>query len=187
MGGRPPFFGGLTNQRSSRWQEGGIQPLRERCLSAASPPPRRTRTTAPSATCCTRGPTGGTKKDIKADLERKQREAIEKLEQKGDVVAPEVAPAPSPWPGNLPGRTKTVPLFYPTRTGLLSCGENPKQRSKVRPELKPHPNSNPVETQTIQTAATVEADPAGTVEACDGDRSSTLIRWKVSKECVRTH
>lgn len=36
------------------------------------------------------------KPDIKADLERKQREAIEKLEQKGDVVAPEVAPAPVP-------------------------------------------------------------------------------------------
>ena len=36
------------------------------------------------------------KPDIKADLERKQREAIEKLEQKGDVVAPEIAPAPVP-------------------------------------------------------------------------------------------
>ena len=36
------------------------------------------------------------KPDIKADLERKQREAIEKLEQKGDVVTPEVAPAPVP-------------------------------------------------------------------------------------------
>ena len=36
------------------------------------------------------------KPDIKADLERKQREAIEKLVQKGDVVAPEVAPAPVP-------------------------------------------------------------------------------------------
>ena len=84
------------------------------------------------------------KKDIKADLERKQREAIEKLEQKGDVVAPEVAPAPVPVARDLPGRTKTAPLFYPTRTGLLSCGENRKQPSKVLPELKPHPNSNPV-------------------------------------------
>jgi len=36
------------------------------------------------------------KPDIKADLERKQREAIEKLVQKGDVSAPEVAPAPVP-------------------------------------------------------------------------------------------
>ena len=36
------------------------------------------------------------KPDIKADLQRKQREAIEKLEQKGDVIAPEVAPAPVP-------------------------------------------------------------------------------------------
>ncbi|HII78382.1 MAG TPA: hypothetical protein HA267_05075, partial [Candidatus Poseidonia sp.] len=36
------------------------------------------------------------KPDIKADLQRKQREAIEKLEQKGDVSAPEVAPAPVP-------------------------------------------------------------------------------------------
>ena len=36
------------------------------------------------------------KKDIKADFERKQREAMEKLEQKGDVTAPAVAPAPVP-------------------------------------------------------------------------------------------
>ena len=34
--------------------------------------------------------------DIKADFERKQREAMEKLEQKGDVAAPVVAPAPLP-------------------------------------------------------------------------------------------
>ena len=143
MGGRPPFFGGLTNQRSSRWQEGGIQPLRERCLSAASPPPRRTRTTAPSATCCARGPTGCTKKDIKADLERKQREAIRNSSRRAMSLPLRLHPLPSPLPVNLPGKTKTVPLFCPTRTGLLSCVENPRQRSKVRPELKPHPNSNP--------------------------------------------
>ena len=34
--------------------------------------------------------------DIQADLERKQKEAQEKLVQKGDVVAPVVAPAPVP-------------------------------------------------------------------------------------------
>ncbi len=34
--------------------------------------------------------------DVKAELERKQREAIEKLEQQGDVSAPVVAPAPVP-------------------------------------------------------------------------------------------
>lgn len=32
--------------------------------------------------------------DMKADFQRKQREAMEKLEQKGDVSAPAVAPAP---------------------------------------------------------------------------------------------
>ena len=41
-------------------------------------------------------PTAPQQRDIKAELERKQREAIEKLEQKGDVSAPAVAPAPAP-------------------------------------------------------------------------------------------
>ena len=41
-------------------------------------------------------PSAPQQRDIKAELERKQREAIEKLEQKGDVSAPVVAPAPVP-------------------------------------------------------------------------------------------
>ena len=89
------LFGGVTIQRTSR-QTRGVQSVRERRLPAASQAQRRARASSISTTnACTRGPTAQPA-DIKADFERKQREAMEKLEQKGDVAAPVVAPAPLP-------------------------------------------------------------------------------------------
>ncbi|MBL6734089.1 MAG: hypothetical protein ISP84_06060 [Candidatus Poseidonia sp.] len=58
--------------------------------------------------------------DIQADLERKQREAMEKLEQKGDVVAPAVAPAPVPLPlASAPKEEPSQPLTREDRLAEL--------------------------------------------------------------------
>ena len=105
------------------------------------------------------------KKDIKADLERKQREAIEKLEQKGDVVAPKVAPAPVPV-AREPTRQdedRPVVLSHEDRLAELRRKSEAAKQSASRIEAAPELKS--VETETIEAAAMVEAEPAGTMEA----------------------
>jgi len=105
------------------------------------------------------------KKDIKADLERKQREAIVKLEQKGDVVAPKVAPAPVPV-AREPTRQdedRPVVLSHEDRLAELRRKSEAAKQSASRIEAAPELKS--VETETVEAAATVGAEPAGTMEA----------------------
>lgn len=78
-------------------------------------------------------------KDIQADLERKQREAMEKLEQKGDVVAPAVAPAPVPQP------VQKSPRVEPTRSvtredRLAELRRKSEALKKAAPTIQPEPS-----------------------------------------------
>lgn len=118
------------------------------------------------------------KKDIKADLERKQREAMEKLEQKGDVVAPEVAPAPVPVARESTRTTEEKPLKQSHEDRLAELrrkSEATKQnasRIEAAPDLKlgelQKPASDVVanaETAPVVNSLEIERQPeAGTVK-----------------------
>lgn len=74
--------------------------------------------------------------DIQADLERKQREAMEKLEQKGDVVAPIVAPAPVPQPLASSSQEETSqPLTREDR--LAELRRKSEALKKAAPSVQP--------------------------------------------------
>ena len=89
------------------------------------------------------------KPDIKADLERKQREAIEKLEQKGDVVAPEVAPAPVPvdMPRKKQDDQPTV-LSHEERIAELRRKSEATKKNASR--IESAPETSPSAPQTIE-------------------------------------
>lgn len=104
------------------------------------------------------------KKDIKADLERKQREAIEKLEQKGDVVAPQVAPAPVPV-AREPARQdedRPVVLSHEDRLAELRRKSEAAKQNASRIEAAPELKND--EVQTIETTATVVSEEATTIK-----------------------
>lgn len=95
--------------------------------------------------------------DIKADLERKQREAMEKLEQKGDVVTPTVAPAPVPV--EIP-RKKEVqePQSLTREDRLAELRRKSEALKKAAPVSQPEKSIQP-EQGTVQpepTSAVVE-------------------------------
>lgn len=93
--------------------------------------------------------------DIQADLERKQREAMEKLEQKGDVVAPIVAPAPVPQP--LPSTPKEETSQTMTREDRLA-----ELRRKSEALKKAAPSVQPETSTVVEVAPPVEeADDDG--------------------------
>ena len=96
MGRRSQLVGGLTNQRSSRRKREEFNPFaKDASQQHRRRRDERERQHARRPTPAVEQP-AAPKKDIKADFERKQREAMEKLEQKGDVTAPAPAPAPVP-------------------------------------------------------------------------------------------
>lgn len=77
--------------------------------------------------------------DIQADLERKQREAMEKLEQKGDVVAPIVAPAPVPQPlPSIPKEETSQPLTREDR--LAELRRKSEALKKAAPSVQAEPS-----------------------------------------------
>jgi len=92
--------------------------------------------------------------DIQADLERKQREAMEKLEQKGDVVAPTVAP--SPVPQHLPAAPKEETPQKLTREDRLA-----ELRRKSEALKKSAPSTAP------DAVPSVEPQPSPELEAPD--------------------
>lgn len=100
------------------------------------------------------------KPDIKADLERKQREAIEKLEQKGDVVAPEVAPAPVPvdMPRKKQDDQPTV-LSHEERIAELRRKSEATKKNASR--IESAPETSPSAPQTVEAEqGTSELAPA---------------------------
>ena len=96
-------------------------------------------------------------RDIKADLERKQREAIEKLEQKGDVSAPAVAPAPVPV--ELPKKKEEKPLVqsHEDRLAELRRKSEETKMSASRIEATPEAPSTASPTSESTIPVTDEA------------------------------
>lgn len=76
-------------------------------------------------------------RDIKADLERKQREAKEKLEQKGDVSAPVIAPAPVPVEQPKPKEEKPLVQTHEDRLAELRRKSEETKKSASRIEASP--------------------------------------------------
>ena len=105
------------------------------------------------------------KKDIKADLERKQREAIEKLEQKGDVVAPEVAPAPVPAARKPTRQVEDRPVVLSNEDRLAELRRKSEAAKQSASRIDAAPELKSVETQTVEASASVEAEPTGTMDA----------------------
>ena len=97
------------------------------------------------------------KKDIKADLERKQREAIEKLEQKGDVVAPEVAPAPVPLSRGPARQNEERPVVLSHEDHLAELRRKSEAAKQNASRIESAPDLKAAEPQTVKPVSTVEA------------------------------
>jgi hypothetical protein len=100
--------------------------------------------------------------DIQADLERKQREAIEKLEQKGDVVAPTVAPAPVPQPLPKPVKEQETTRPSSREDRLAELRRKSEALKKAAPSIQAETTVEPalptVETEAEQVAVHEEHD-----------------------------
>ena len=95
--------------------------------------------------------------DIRADLERKQKEAMEKLEQQGDVSANLVAPAPVP--------QKMVKRQPEKKPQSLSREERLAQLRKKSEDLKNSAPSSPGDTVLKPNIETVSVASPQTVHA----------------------
>lgn len=107
-------------------------------------------------------------KDIKADLERKQREAIEKLVQKGDVAAPAVAPAPVPVEAEKKKEEKPLVQSHEDRLAELRRKSEEAKMSASRIEAAPELASSIAPTVTAP-ASVVESDLTPNVSSLDTD------------------
>ena len=109
-------------------------------------------------------PTAPQQRDIKAELERKQREAIEKLEQKGDVSAPVVAPAPAPIEPVKKSKDEPVVRSHEDRLAELrrKSEETKKsaQRIEAAPEITADASSTLESTTELANNLTTTADDA---------------------------
>ena len=114
------------------------------------------------------------KPDIKADLERKQREAIEKLEQKGDVVAPEVAPAPVPV--DMPRKKQDdqpAVLSHEERIAELRRKSEATKKNASRIESSPETASNTPPILEAEQGTIDLAPPSNETNANSGTISSS--------------
>lgn len=92
-------------------------------------------------------------RDIKADLERKQREAIEKLEQKGDVSAPAVAPAPLPV--ELPKKKEEKPRVQSHEDRLAELRRKSEETKKSASRIEATPETPSTALPMNESAITV--------------------------------
>ena len=95
-------------------------------------------------------------RDIKADLERKQREAIEKLEQKGDVSAPAVAPAPVPV--ELPKKKEEKPLVQTHEDRLAELRRKSEETKKSASRIEATPEPLSPSSQTTELTISISDD-----------------------------
>lgn len=95
-------------------------------------------------------------KDIKADLERKQREAIEKLVQKGDVSTPTVAPAPVPV--EAPMKTEDRPLVQSHEDRLAELRRKSEETKKNASRIEASPDVAPSATSVLEPNASIPSD-----------------------------
>lgn len=121
--------------------------------------------------------------DIKAELERKQREAIEKLEQKGDVAAPAVAPAPVPV--EIP-RKKEVqePQTLSREDRLAELRRKSEALKKAAPSSTTELRAVPNEGELAPDTATSELAEVGAEEE-DEDVDDETITIKAKNKRVK--
>ena len=107
------------------------------------------------------------KPDIKADLQRKQREAIEKLEQKVDVSAPEVAPAPVPV--ETPRKKKDdAPAVLSHEDRIAELRRKSEATKKNASRIESTPEAVPSSHEAVQAEqGTSELDPSGLEPVAD--------------------
>lgn len=99
-------------------------------------------------------------KDIKADFERKQREAMEKLEQKGDVQAPAVAPAPVPVAREAIRQTEEKPIVQSHEDRLAELRRKSEATKQNASRIEATPELKSGEPEAIASEATAEAQPS---------------------------
>lgn len=121
------------------------------------------------------------KKDIKADLERKQREAIEKLEQKGDVVAPQVAPAPVPVAREPARQDENRPVVLSHEDRLAELRRKSEAAKQSASKIEATPELKTEDVQSIEAAATVVSEDLSTVKAVTHAESEPVINTKSAK------
>lgn len=121
------------------------------------------------------------KKDIKADLERKQREAIEKLEQKGDVVAPQVAPAPVPVAREPARQDENRPVVLSHEDRLAELRRKSEAAKQSASKIEATPELKTEDVQSIEAAATVVSEDLSTVKAVTDAESEPVINTKSAK------
>ena len=118
-------------------------------------------------------------RDIKAEFERKQREAMEKLEQKGDVSAPAVAPAPVPVEAPKVKEEKPLVQSHEDRLAELRRKSEAAKMSASRIEAAPELTSAVQEPDTIVSEAqTQHVQPATDVLDSDGGASISMKKAK---------
>lgn len=99
-------------------------------------------------------------KDIKADLERKQREAMEKLEQKGDVQAPAVAPAPVPVAREATRQTEEKPIVQSHEDRLAELRRKSEATKQNASRIEATPELKSAEPDVIASEAVANVQPS---------------------------
>ena len=122
-------------------------------------------------------PSAPQQRDIKAELERKQREAIEKLEQKGDVSAPVVAPAPVPIEPVKKSKDAPVVRSDEDRLAELRRKSEETKKSAQRIEAAPEITSD----ASITLESTTELANSPTTLADDAQPLNTGVVNKAGK------
>jgi len=122
-------------------------------------------------------PSAPQQRDIKAELERKQREAIEKLEQKGDVSAPVVAPAPVPIEPVKKSKDAPVVRSDEDRLAELRRKSEETKKSAQRIEAAPEITSD----ASITLESTTELANSPTTLADDPQPLNTGVVNKAGK------
>ena len=122
-------------------------------------------------------PSAPQQRDIKAELERKQREAIEKLEQKGDVSAPVVAPAPVPIEPVKKSKDAPVVRSDEDRLAELRRKSEETKKSAQRIEAAPEITSD----ASITLESTTELANSPTTLADDAEPLNTGVVNKAGK------
>ena len=120
-------------------------------------------------------------KDIKADFERKQREAMEKLEQKGDVQAPAVAPAPVPVAREATRQTEEKPIVQSHEDRLAELRRKSEATKQNASRIEATPELKPSELDVVESEAVVEAQPTDLPSAQQNQDGDDTIAVKTAK------
>ena len=124
-------------------------------------------------------------KDIKADLERKQREAMEKLEQKGDVQAPAVAPAPVPVAREATRQTEEKPIVQSHEDRLAELRRKSEATKQNASRIEATPELKPAEPEVIAPEAVAKAQPSGLQSAQQEPGREDAVSVKSAKNVSR--